>query len=209
MEKIKKYIPKIILLDTMLYTLIIVTLYFILSSFKLMFREWIYIVSAVIIIGGFVAGIIQLLSKIKEKVLRNVLIGIVIILVILMISLVTLKLFNDKKNTNNDTDNNTDNNMISDITISNISLSSIDYSYNDGYTDFELIAKNNNKNSVKINNYIVSIYENDNLINIYNFSNDVVLESNQEYNMGFTIDMEYLDKYQLKIELPELEVVNK
>ena len=83
MEKIKKYIPKIILLDTILYTLIIVTLYFILSSFKLMFREWIYIVSAVIIIGGFVAGIIQLLSKIKEKVLRNVLIGIVIILLLL------------------------------------------------------------------------------------------------------------------------------
>lgn len=83
MEKIKKYIPKIILLDTIIYTLIIVALYFILSSFKLMFREWIYIVSAVIIIGGFVAGIIQLLLKIKEKVLRNVLIGIVIILLLL------------------------------------------------------------------------------------------------------------------------------
>lgn len=83
MEKIKKYIPKIILLDTILYMLIIVTLYFILSSFKLMFREWIYIVSAVIIIGGFVAGIIQLLLKIKEKILRNVLIGIVIILLLL------------------------------------------------------------------------------------------------------------------------------
>lgn len=83
MEKIKKYIPKIILLDTILYMLIIVTLYFILSSFKLMFREWIYIVSAVIIICGFVAGIIQLLLKIKEKILRNVLIGIVIILLLL------------------------------------------------------------------------------------------------------------------------------
>lgn len=83
MEKIKKYIPKIILLDTIIYTLIIVALYFILSSFKLMFREWIYIVSAVIIIGGLVAGIIQLLLKIKEKVLRNVLIGIVIILLLL------------------------------------------------------------------------------------------------------------------------------
>lgn len=83
MEKIKKYIPKIILLDTIFYTLIIVALYFILSSFKLMFREWIYIVSAVIIIGGFVAGIIQLLLKIKKKVLRNVLIGIVIILLLL------------------------------------------------------------------------------------------------------------------------------
>ena len=83
MEKFKKNIPKIILLDTILYMLIIVTLYFILSSFKLMFREWIYIVSAVIIIGGFVAGIIQLLLKIKEKILRNVLIGIVIILLLL------------------------------------------------------------------------------------------------------------------------------
>lgn len=83
MEKIKKYIPQIILLDTILYMLIIVTLYYILSSFKLMFREWIYIVSAVIIIGGFVAGIIQLLLKIKEKILRNVLIGIVIILLLL------------------------------------------------------------------------------------------------------------------------------
>lgn len=83
MEKIKKYIPKIILLDIILYMLIIVTLYFILSSFKLMFREWIYIVSDVIIIGGFVAGIIQLLLKIKKKILRNVLIGIVIILLLL------------------------------------------------------------------------------------------------------------------------------
>ena len=83
MGKIKKYIPQIILLYTILYMLIIVTLYFILSSFKLMFREWIYIVSAVIIIGGFVAGIIQLLLKIKEKILRNVLIGIVIILLLL------------------------------------------------------------------------------------------------------------------------------
>ena len=83
MEKIKKYIPKIILLDTILYTIIIVALYFILSSFKLMFREWIYIVSAIIIIGGFVAGIIQLFLKIKEKVLRKVLIGIVIILLLL------------------------------------------------------------------------------------------------------------------------------
>ena len=83
MEKIKKYIPKIILLDTIIYTLIIVALYFILSSFKLMFREWIYIVSAIIIIGGFVAGIIQLFLKIKEKVLRKVLIGIVIILLLL------------------------------------------------------------------------------------------------------------------------------
>lgn len=39
MEKIKKYIPRIILLDTIIYTLIIVTLYLILSFCKLMFIE--------------------------------------------------------------------------------------------------------------------------------------------------------------------------
>ena len=67
MEKIKKYIPKIILVDTIIYTLIIVTLYLMLSFCKLMLREWIYIVSAIIIMFGFIVGIIQLLLKIKKK----------------------------------------------------------------------------------------------------------------------------------------------
>ena len=66
-EKIKKYIPRIILLDTIIYTLIIVTLYLMLSFCKLMLREWIYIVSAIIIMFGFIVGIIQLLLKIKKK----------------------------------------------------------------------------------------------------------------------------------------------
>ena len=63
----KKYIPRIILLDTIIYTLIIVTLYLILSFCKLMFREWIYIVSTIIIMFGFIVRIIQLLLKIKKK----------------------------------------------------------------------------------------------------------------------------------------------
>lgn len=68
MEKIKKYIPRIILLDTIIYTLIIVTLYLILSFCKLMFREWIYIVSTIIIMFGFIVRIMQLLLKIKKNV---------------------------------------------------------------------------------------------------------------------------------------------
>ena len=63
MEKFKKYITGNILLDTILYTLIIVVLYFILAYFKLMFREWVYIISAIIIIIGVVAGIIQFKGK--------------------------------------------------------------------------------------------------------------------------------------------------
>lgn len=68
MGKIKKYIPRVILLDIILYTFLLVILFFILSLFNLMFREWIYIVSAIIIIVGFVIGIIQLLLKIRKKV---------------------------------------------------------------------------------------------------------------------------------------------
>ena len=83
MEKIKKYIPRIILLDTIIYTLIIVTLYLILSFCKLMFREWIYIVSAITIMFGFVAGIIQLLLKIKKKIVKVILISIFVMLFLL------------------------------------------------------------------------------------------------------------------------------
>lgn len=83
MKKIKKYIPRIVLLDTILYTLVIVALYFILSYFKLMFREWIYIVSAIIIITGFIVGVIQLLLKIKIKIVKCILISIFIILLLL------------------------------------------------------------------------------------------------------------------------------
>lgn len=88
MEKIKKYIPRIILLDTIIYTLIIVTLYLILSFCKLMFREWIYIVSAIIIMFGFVAGIIQLLLKIKKKIVKVILISIFVMLFLLSLSLI-------------------------------------------------------------------------------------------------------------------------
>lgn len=83
MEKIKKYIPRVILLDTILYTLIIVVLYFILFFKNLMFREWIYIISALIIMFGCIIGIIQLLLKIKKKILKSVLITIFIILLLL------------------------------------------------------------------------------------------------------------------------------
>ena len=83
MKKIKKYIPKIILLDTCIYILIVVTLYFILAFFKLMFRKCIYIVYAIIIMIGFVIGIIQLLLKIRKKIVKRVLISIFIILLLL------------------------------------------------------------------------------------------------------------------------------
>lgn len=90
MGKLKRYIPRSILLDTILYAFIFVALYFILSLFKLMFREWVVIVSAIIIIVGFVIGMIQLLLKSKKKVVIGVLISIFIVLFLLSTPIIYL-----------------------------------------------------------------------------------------------------------------------
>ena len=87
MNKIFKYIPKIILLDTILFCFIIVALYYLLSFFNLMFRNWIYTVSAIIVMLGFVVGIIQLLLKIKKE---NVKIALIITFIILLLPLIRI-----------------------------------------------------------------------------------------------------------------------
>lgn len=84
MERIKKYIPKIVLLDAILYVLIMLILSVLLSCFNLMFRQWVYIVSAVLIVAGLVVGIIQLLLKIKSKGLKISLIVLFIVSIVMV-----------------------------------------------------------------------------------------------------------------------------
>lgn len=83
MKKIKKYIPKFIILDTLIYSALIAILYILLSSCNLMLREWVYIVSAILILIGFTVGVIQLFLKIKRKALKISLIVIFLILLLL------------------------------------------------------------------------------------------------------------------------------
>ena len=82
MEKIKRYIPRIIILDTIICLLIITMLFFMLHFFNLMFRQWIYVMFAILIILGFIIGTMQLLLKIKRKVIKisSILIFIIILL---------------------------------------------------------------------------------------------------------------------------------
>lgn len=55
-----------------------------------MFREWVYIISILIVMFGFVIGIIQLILKIKKKVLKVGLISIFIISLLLFIPIIYL-----------------------------------------------------------------------------------------------------------------------
>lgn len=48
MNKIRKYIPKIVILDTAIYIWIFVMLHLILQCFGLKFREWVYWMSVLI-----------------------------------------------------------------------------------------------------------------------------------------------------------------
>ncbi len=80
----KKYIPRIILIDTIIFILIFIIIFFILKAFNLMFREWVYILSAILIILGLIVGIIQLILKLKKNVLKISLILVFIIFLILL-----------------------------------------------------------------------------------------------------------------------------
>ena len=55
-----------------------------------MFREWIYIISAIIIMFGFIVGIIQLLLKIKKKIVKIILISTFIMLFLISTSIIYL-----------------------------------------------------------------------------------------------------------------------
>ena len=132
------------------------------------------------------------------KIKKKILIIILTVCILLMILLTFLKI-----NRSNSLEK-----RISDINISNITFSNFSYQYyvDGNYTNFEFLVKNNNNKSVKLNNYTVSIYdENNNLIDIYSFNYDYVFKSNWADVSEFQIDFEYKDNYSLKIELPELE----
>lgn len=129
---------------------------------------------------------------------KKILIIILVVCILLMILLTFLKI-----NRSNSLEKG-----INDINISNITFSNFSYQYyvDGNYTNFEFLVKNNNNKSVKLNNYTVSIYdENNNLIDIYSFNYDYVFKSNWADVSEFQIDFEYKDNYSLKIELPELE----
>ena len=86
-NKFFRVIKDNILFSTFIYLIPLVTLFFILKLFDLMFREWIYILSFIIIALGFFIGSIQLILKIKKKSIKIFFSIIFTIFCILIISL--------------------------------------------------------------------------------------------------------------------------
>lgn len=74
MSIIKRYIPRIILLDVLTLILLYALTSAIINAFGLAFRKWVLILFLGLTLVGTFGGAIQLLLKIKWKVLRILLI---------------------------------------------------------------------------------------------------------------------------------------
>lgn len=134
---------------------------------------------------------------------NKILIIILCIAIVLAISLVVLK------NIHKDNGKQTNTLKIDNIEVSNIVFKSIEVTIGESNSEFNLIVRNNNDYPVKLNNYIVKLYNADNiLINVFNYNNSTILEKEKEYYMGFNLDIKYDNNYKIKIELPELEKID-
>lgn len=74
MDKLRKYIPRVILLDTALLAALYAASELILRCFGLMFRQRVFWIVAALTALGLIAGIVQLLLRIKKKAVRITLI---------------------------------------------------------------------------------------------------------------------------------------
>ena len=134
---------------------------------------------------------------------NKILIIILCIAIVLAISLVVLK------NIHKDNGKQTNTLKIDDIEVSNIVFKSIEVTISESNSEFNLIVRNNNDYPVKLNNYIVKLYNADNiLINVFSNNNSTILEKEKECCMGFNLDIKYDNNYKIKIELPELEKID-
>lgn len=82
MKKIFNKLRKSVLIYIAIYICMLVIINLILKNFNMNYREWIYFLSLILIIMGFIIGIIQLLLKIKKKIVKiNAIILFIIILI--------------------------------------------------------------------------------------------------------------------------------
>lgn len=82
-KNLEKY-KKSIIFYWIIYILVLLITKIIINIFNMEYRQWIYNISLIVIIIGFISGIIQLLLKIKKKIIKIVTIVIFVILMLLI-----------------------------------------------------------------------------------------------------------------------------
>ena len=94
MKKIISKIKNHIFLTTVIFTLLFLLISFILYKNNILFRQWVYYLSGLLIYVGLILGITQLIRKIKNKIAKLIssvifIICIILSILFLIISLIT------------------------------------------------------------------------------------------------------------------------
>lgn len=140
---------------------------------------------------------------------KNLLITILIITIIFFIGLITVIIVKNKDSKNN-VYNNLNEQVISTKEVSNIVFTNIKYEYKDNMTIVSMKILNKNDKTVKLNNFIVNVYdENKNIIGTFNPYVSGEIESNKSNDIGFSIKEDYSKANSIEIELPELEFIER
>lgn len=138
---------------------------------------------------------------------RNLLIAILTITIIFFIGLIIVIIVKNKDSKNN-VYNNLNEQVISTKEVSNIVFTNIKYEYKDNMTIVSMKILNKNDKTVKLNNFIVNVYdENKNIIGTFNPYVGGEIESNKSNNISFSIKEDYSKANSIEIELPELEFI--
>lgn len=140
---------------------------------------------------------------------RNLLITILTITIIFFIGLIIAIIVKNKDSKNN-VYNNLNEQVISTKEVSNIVFTNIKYEYKDNMTIVSMKILNKNDKTVKLNNFIVNVYdENKNIIGTFNPYVGGEIESNKSNNISFSIKEDYSKANSIEIELPELEFIER
>ena len=128
------------------------------------------------------------------------------ILILLICIIFLIFVFNNNHKTNiNDINKNE---LSISKEISNITFTNIDFSYENEETIIEMKIFNKNNNDIKLNEYIINIYDKDNnLLGTLNPVNNSVIEKNNNIFVKVSKKEKYDNAYSLDFKLPNLEFI--
>lgn len=144
-----------------------------------------------------------------KKNIKIMLIFIVLVIVIIGIFV----LVKDKNNNNDNKDNNISNEIENELTkskeVSNVTFSNIEYKVDKDTTIISMKIFNKNDKSIKLNEYVVNIYDKDNnLLGSMNPFMKENIEANKSSEIEFSKKEIYKTAYSLEILLPNLELID-
>lgn len=144
-----------------------------------------------------------------KKNIKIMLIFIVLVIVIIGIFV----LVKDKNNNNDNKDNKILNEIENELTkskeVSNVTFSNIEYKIDKDTTIISMKIFNKNDKSIKLNEYVVNIYDKDNnLLGSMNPYMKEIIEANKSSEIEFSKKEIYKNAYSLEILVPNLELID-